>query len=336
VPGNRISDRQGERKRRLYACAVAAVAALALTTCLGAWQNNGAVASAARSDGLRVAHFRVGAAPVAVTASHGSVWVVEETSGLRAELVRLDPTTGKRSATFLIGRTGPDFGAAASSGAFVWAAAGDHVIRVDATQANAVRRARLPGEAATITLGLGSAWVASIGRQHNTITRLDPSTLVVRTQIPLTFQPVAIAAGLGSVWLASSSGLWRIDPTNDHVIPAPVPVALPVGLALAETRLWVLEQDRRAVSIDRAGHIRAQITLPFAPGAFAVTPGRIWVTNNCGCRTGELALLNTITHRLLADQPIGETPVDVAADRSGTWIATFGDETVSHAHSSSS
>jgi streptogramin lyase len=314
---------------RLTPIRIGAVAVFGLVAWLAISQSGERIAAAA-GDGLRVTHFQLGAAPVAITASHGSVWVVEETGGMRAELVRIDPTTGKRVATILIGRTGPDFGAAAAGGAFVWAAAGNHVIRVDATHANAVKRAVLPGEAATLTLGPGSVWLASIGEQRNMITRLDPATLAVRARIPLTFQPVALAAGLGSVWLASPSGLWRIDPTNDHIVPAPDPVALPASLAVAANRLWVIEQDRRAASIDRAGRVRTQIALPFSPGALAVTPGRIWVTNNCGCRTGKLAVLDTHTRRLLADRTIGETPVDVAPDRGSVWVATFADETVSH------
>jgi DNA-binding beta-propeller fold protein YncE len=317
---------------RLTRIRIGAIAVFGLVAWLAISQSGDGIAATA-GDGLRVTHFQLGAAPVAVTASHGSVWVVEESSGMRAELVRIAPTTGKRIARFLIGGTGPDFGAAATGGAFVWAAAGNHVIRVDATHANAVQRAVLPGEAATITLSPGSVWVASIGEERNTITRLDPATLTVRARIPLTFQPVALAAGLGSVWLVSPSGLWRIDPTNDHVIPAPDPVARPVSLAVAANRLWVIEQDRRAASIDRAGRVRTNIALPFAPGSLAVTPGRIWVTDNCGCRTGKLALLSTDTRRLLADRAIGETPVDVAPDRNGVWVATFADEIVSHVRS---
>ena len=248
---------------------------------------------------------------------------------MRADLVRLNPTTGKRVATFLIGRTGPDFGSVAASGAYIWAAAGTHLIRVDATDPNNVKRAALPGEANAVTVGLGSAWVASIGQQADTITRLDASTLAVQAQVRLTFQPVALAAGLGSIWLASPSGLWRIDPANNHIIPAPDPVALPVSIAVAGKHVWVIEQDQHAVNIDRAGRVRTQIPLPFAPGAFALTPGRIWVTDNCGCRVGRLAVLNTHTRHLLADHPIGETPVDVAPARNGVWVATFADQTIS-------
>jgi len=318
--------RRGQRPLRT----VRTVAALVLIGWLAVAPNGNGAAAAARSQ-LRLTHFRLDAPPVAVTSSHGSVWVVEETSRMRADLVRLDPTTGKRVATFLIGRTGPDFGSVKMSGAYIWAAAGTHIIRIDATHPHNVKRATLPGEASAVTVGLGSAWVASIGQQTDTITRLDASTLAVQAQIRLTFQPVALAAGLGSIWLASPSGLWRIDPANNHLIPAPDPVPLPVSLAVAGKHLWVIEQDQHAVSIDRAGRVRTQLALPFAPGAFALTPGHIWVTDNCGCRVGRLAVVNTHTRRLLAKQSIGETPVYVAPDRGGVWVATFGDETISFA-----
>lgn len=324
----RLTGNHRVRVGRRSVRTIGAVAALGLFGWLVVSPTGDGAAAAARSQ-LRLTHFRLDAAPVAVTASHGSVWVVEETSRMRADLVRLDPRTGKRVATFLIGRTGPGFGSVAASGAYIWAAAGTHVIRVDAKHPNNVKRAALPGEASAVTVGLRSAWVASIGQQADTITRLDVSTLAVHAQIRLTFQPVALDVGLGSVWLASPSGLWQIDPASNHLIPAPDPVALPVGLAVAGERVWVIEQDRRAVSIDRAGRVRTQIALPFAPGAFAFTPGRIWVTDNCGCRVGKLAVLDTNTRRLTAARAIGETPVDVAPDRNGVWVVTFADETIS-------
>jgi hypothetical protein len=145
-------------------------------------------------------------------------------------------------------RTLRNRGYSKASGAYIWAVAGTHVIRVDATHPNNVKRATLPGEASAVTVGLGSAWVASIGQQTETITRLNASTLAVHAQIRLTLQPDALDAGLGSIWLASPSGLWRIDPASNHLIPALDPVSLPVSLAVAGER------------------VRTQLALPFAPG----------------------------------------------------------------------
>ena len=325
------AKRRQRRRRLLLTTIVALAAAAGVGVYLGVWQGDGTTgAPGSGGSGLAVVRFRLAAAPVAVTLAGGSVWVVEETSGMRAVLVRLDATTGKRLTAFTIGRTGPDFGAAAASGHFVWAAAGDHVIRVDTTRPGVVRRTALPGEAAAVTIGFGSAWVATIGQQHDAITRLDASTLAMQARVPLTIQPVALGAGLGSVWVASTGGLWKIDPTSNRLISAPVPVAVPVRLAVSGNRVWLIEQDRFIIAVDRAGRVRARIALPFAPGAVAATPGRIWVTDDCGCRAGTLALVDARTHRLLGERKIGETPVDVAAGRDGAWIATFGDSSVSH------
>jgi len=101
------------------------------------------------------------------------------------------------------------------------------------------------------------------------------------------------------------------------------------GHGLATTRF--VEQDRLVVGLDRAGRIRTRIRLPFPPGALGAARGRIWVTDNCGCRVGRFALIDLHSHRLLADRAIGETPVDVAPDASGgAWIATFADSGITH------
>lgn len=288
--------------------------------------------SGARAPGherLTVSRFRLAGPPVALTVAAGSVWVVEETAGVQAVLVRINPATGQRLARFDIGRTGPDFGAATSSGSVVWAAAGNHVIRVDARRPAAVRRAALPGEAAAVTLADRSIWVATVG-QRDTVGRLDADTLETRRRLTLTMQPVALCAGLGSVWLASTSGLWRIDPATVRLLPAASSVAQPVGLTATAAVVWAAGQDGHVSAVGSTGLLGRRLELPFSPDALAATPNRLWATSNCGCRTGKLALLDSRSGRLLAELPIGETPVALAADRGGVWVATFADERISH------
>lgn len=322
--------RRRQRRRRLLLASVTVAVCAVASLSVGLWRGGSPAVPAARGDGLVVTRFGLEAAPVAVALAGGSVWVVEETAHMRADLVRLDPTTGKRVAAFAIGRTGPDFGAATVSDGFVWAAAGDHLIRVDIAGQGRLERAVLPGEAAAVTVGFGSAWVASIGQTHDLITRLDASTLAPQARIVVTMQPVALQTGLGSVWLASTDGIWRIEPTRDRVVPEPVPVASPIRLALSRGRLWLIEQDRIAAALDRTGNVRARITLPFAPGAVAATARGIWITDDCGCRAGRIALFDPRTHRRLAERRIGETPVALTANYGGAWVATFGDESISH------
>lgn len=280
-------------------------------------------------DRLTVSRFRLAGPPVALTVAGGSVWVVEETAGMQAVLVRIDPRTGRSAGRFEIGRTGPDFGGATSRGSVVWASAGTHVIRVDARRPAAVRRAALPGEAAAVAVADGSVWVTTVGGRGDAVSRLDAGTLAGRHRLALGFQPVALGAGLGSVWLASPSGLWRIDPATDRLLPAASPVAQPVALTAA-AGVWVAGQDGHVSAVGATGGLRRRLALPFSPDAVAATPNRLWVTSNCGCRTGKLALLDSRSGRLLAELPIGETPVALAPDRSGVWVATFADERISH------
>ena len=312
--------RRRQRRRRLLLTAAVALAAVGAGTYLTL--SPGATRTVTR--------FHL-TAPVAVAVAGRSVWVVQETSDSRAVLVRLDPATGRRAAMFPIGRAGPDFGAAVSAGGAVWATAGDHVVRVDA--AGRVARLSLPGEGSVIALGFGSVWVGSIGQEGDTISRLDARTLAAQARIPIAIQPVALRAGLGSLWLSSSEGLWRIDVKTEHLVPASVIAPLPIGLAVSGWRLWIVERTHDVLGVDARGRVRARIPLPFAPGEIAAAGSRLWIADDCGCREGSLALVDATTRRLVSVQTIGETPVALATDRSGVWVATFGDGDVSHVRS---
>lgn len=249
---------------------------------------------------------------------------------MRASLVRIDSTTGTRLAAFSIGRTGPDFGAATASGRIIWAAAGDHLIRVPADHPNQLSRVGLPGEVAALAADQGSVWVATIGASHNSLIRLDSSSLMTRRRVNLAVQPVAIQRGSSALWLASTGGLWDINPATSQPTPYSAQVALPVDLSSTASSLWVASQDKHLTAIAPSGRIRHRYTLPFSPDALTTTPNRIWLTNNCGCQTGKLALINSNTGKLLATQTIGQTPTAITADHTGVWVATFADESVTH------
>lgn len=280
---------------------------------------------------LTVTRVHLDAAPVAVAAAGGHVWVVVETRASTARLIEPDAGSGTRVASYTIGRTGPDFGAVTATRDAVWATAGGHVLRIARGSAGvAARVATLPGEGAAITSGFGSVWVATIGTTHDEVIRLDASTLALERRIPLPAQPVALGRYLGSIWLASTGGLWRVTPTGDRVVPASDPAPLPVALAATAQALWIVEGDRRAVRLDRLGSVVDRLPLPFSPGAVAAAANHLWVTDNCGCRTGRLAVVDQSTRRVLSSTIIGGTPVGIADDGTGAWVTTFADETVSH------
>jgi hypothetical protein len=320
--------RQRQRRRRIALAAIFVVA-VSVATYFSGGRARTSPTTNARTD-LAVTRFPLHGGPVALATADGSLWVVLETRALRAELVRLDPASGRRIASYPIGRTGPDFGSATAVAGVVYATAGNHVLRVDPLHSSGIARTGIPGEGAALTVGYGSVWVVSIGQTHDTITRLDALSLVHQNEIPLTFQPVAVRAGLGSLWLASTSGLWRIAPTTNRVRPTNVAWQNPIGAALSGGRLWVIQQSTLLVGVDRNGRIRDRINLPFYPGDIAASGRNLWVTNNCGCMKGLVALVDSRTGRVVSERQVGETPVAVATDRSGAWVATFGDGSVSH------
>lgn len=325
--------RRRQRRRRIVLAvglilAAAVVAGVHLST-----RHAGTGRTAAAAPRLTLASFRLHGAPVALATAGGSLWVVLETgAGRQAELVRLDPASGRRMASYPIGRSGPDFGAAAADGGVVYATAGTHVIRVDAQHPGGITRARIPGYGAALAVGYGSVWVASIAQAQAgyTLSRLEPRTLARLHAIPLGVQPVALQAGLGSVWLASTSSLWRIDPATNSMRPTSValyPGA--AGAALSDGRLWVRPYAMQIAGIDRAGRVRDRIDLPFNPGAIAVSGTNVWVTDNCACVDGRVALIDSRTGRVLGMRHVGETPVAVTTARRGAWVATFADGSVS-------
>lgn len=281
--------RRRQRKRRLALAAVLVVIAGAVSYRETAGQNSSGPAGSRET--VTITHFRLGAAPVAVTTAAGSLWVVEETAnGMRVQLTRIDPQSGRRLSSYPIGRTGPDFGAVTAVGHVLWATAGNHVIRVDADNPSApAQRAAIPGEGATVTLGFGSVWVAAIGQAHNVIERFNADSLDPQARIPLDVQPVALRAGLGSLWLATTSGLWRINTTTNRPQPTGVAGYL-VGLAVSSNRLWLIQQSTELTALDAHARVRSQLELPFYPGAITGSPQGLWITNNCGCDPDPVAV----------------------------------------------
>jgi DNA-binding beta-propeller fold protein YncE len=270
--------------------------------------------------------FRLDAPPVAVAARAGMAWVVVETTAHDAQLWQIDAATGKRLRSFSIGPAGPDIGAVAASEAGVWAAAGDHVIGVDPRHGR-VRRARLPGIASGLAAGFGSVWATTIGSQGDLLVRLDQRSLAVAARIPAAgVSAVAVAAG--SVWVAGTGSLARVDPRDNRMTNVLTTTSAAPDLVGSAQRLWLLD-GARVLGLDRVGHLRRRLPLPFAASRISVSRGRLWAIDNCGCATGLLTALDLRTGRRLATWAVGATPVAVAADGGEVWVANFGNSTLS-------
>jgi DNA-binding beta-propeller fold protein YncE len=270
--------------------------------------------------------LRLGAPPVALVVARGAVWVVVETKPGAARLWKLDARTGKRLSSTVIGPAGPDIGAATSTSTAVWAAAGDHIVRIDLARAGGERRAQLPGTVSGVAVGAGSVWVTTIGAQRNLLVRLDPKTLAVLARIPTTGGD-AVAVALGSVWVAGGGALERLSANGDRLTAVLPAIAGVSDLAAAPDRLWLLD-GRIAVAVDRTGQARRRIMLPFAAARLTVSANRIWTIDRCGCALGALAETDLRTGHVVASWAVGFTPVAVAAAGNQVWVASFGNSTL--------
>lgn len=96
--------------------------------------------------------------------------------------------------------------------------------------------------------------------------------------------------------------------------------------------MWLYQLDDVVTAVAGPRSSGLQLTLPFRPGAVAVTPTRIWATDNCGCMRGTIAVLDARTRRLIAERKIGETPVALATAGNDAYVATFNDGTLSRVH----
>ena len=273
----------------------------------------------------RTTRFRLAAPPVALAVIGKAVWVVVETQADACTALAARCSDRK---TVALGGDRP--GRARHRRGF-----GDRVPGLGGRRqshrqrrpgaARPVSRIRVPGTITSIAAGLGSVWAVAIGPRH-VIVKLDPGRLVVRARIPTLGGTVAAVAA-GSVWVAGGGSLARLNPRDDRLTDVTATAGGAVTLARTPARIWLLSGNT-AFALDRAGRVRRRLSLPFAAASMAVSNGRLWAIDNCGCATGQVTALDLRTGRQIADWAVGATPVAVAAGRDRVWVASFGNSTL--------
>ena len=144
--------------------------------------------------------------------------------------------------------------------------------------------------------GAGALWVVG----SDEVARIDPAADRVTARIPVAptgSGPAAVAVGAGAVWVpvAVPSALWGIDPGSNKV----------------------------TARIALGGPLRGSISVSAAGGA-------VWVAC-CGeagpgssASGGRLLRVDPHRKRVVADIPLPASPVAIAADATGAWVATAG------------
>ena len=156
----------------------------------------------------------------------------------------------------------------------------------------------------------------------------------VRATIEIGSVPSGMATGGGALWVAGSDHLARIDPATGRVAgTTPVGATGPAGVAFGGGAVWVPVAVPGALwAVDpQTGKVTARIPLggPLrGPISVTATRGAVWIA--CYGATGPestasggtLLRVDPRRERVVAQIPLPDQPVAVAADASAAWVAT--------------
>lgn len=266
-----------------------------------------------------------GAAVLAVILSRsGSPAGIPLTRLVASSVARVDPTTGRATASYSTGGTPRSL------------AVLDDATWVASYQNNTVERITVPSGARTaygtratptgLAVGAGSVW--AISSFDGEIDRFDPSSAspvaVIRAGIGLS----AISVGGGSVWVANEQDgtLKRIDARTEHVLATLRGFASPLGLTIGHGEVWLAESGARRIDgVDPAtSRIIHRIPLPLAPGQLAYGAGSIWATDPANDAVLRIDVA-TFHPQLIS---VGRHPDAIAADDHEAWVVNDLDHSV--------
>jgi hypothetical protein len=147
---------------------------------------------------------RYAKAPLAIAGSKSDVWLVD--SDPPANLVRrFDAATGAETAVISIVGAEKLHGSIVLGGSDVWVAAGDGVVRVDASRNRVAAYVQLSGGPFSLGAGPdGSIWVTS--STDGSLARIDPRTNRVVARLRLAHRPVAVTVTRTDAWTVSEDG----------------------------------------------------------------------------------------------------------------------------------
>ena len=275
-------------------------------------------------DGRLVNEARIGAAPAAIAAGDGQIWIASNGAN---SVSRLDPKMFDVRQTIPVGN-GPS-GVALGRGA-VWVTNGldGTVSRIDPKASKVVQTIQVGNGPAAIAYGLGSLWVAN--RIDQTVSRIDPRTGDVVDTLAAGTDAAAIAAGDGAVWVVDQARgrVARLEPGfTEPALTINVGNG-PSAIALGAGSVWVTNTlDSTVMRVDpRSDRVIATIPVGAGPSSLAVARDGIWVGNQLD---GTLWRIDPTTNRVDRKIRLGQRPEAIASARSSVLVGV-GSSAASH------
>jgi virginiamycin B lyase len=213
-----------------------------------------------------------------LTEGFGSIWVP---SCGNHDLERVDPATGKITATILAEAANSEGGIAAGAGSIWFVVKPSTLERIDPATNKVVASIELPDGSEDPAFGDGFVWISSFG--HDQLLKVDPKTNALVATIPVGPKPRFITVGEGSVWTLNQGDgtVSRVDMKTGKVV-ATIACGIPGSggdLSYDNGSVWAAMFDFPLTQIDaKTNTVVGQWAGPGGDGMRAGL-GSVWLSN---------------------------------------------------------
>ena len=231
--------------------------------------------------------IRVGLHTTSLTTGFGSLWILNQTTGLRR--LSLGPGRGMSKPIDMTQGFPVQARVVTTGKDGVWAALrtvqGGTLDRIERLRPNDVplhvaKRIEMPEGAQSIAVGYGAAWVINI--KQDTVTRINLTTWE-QSVVHVGLNPRTIAVGGGWVWVANrgSSNVTAIRPASlaTHTIPVG---RFPQGLDVAGGSVWVTgygDETLTRIDVHTRRVVGRPLRMELNPKAVAGSGHDVWVAS---------------------------------------------------------
>ena len=226
------------------------------------------------SDNGRVSSLGGGVASAA-----GRIWVSRDSNRPRGDVISVNPTTNRATATPVTVGSGP--GTVVSGFGSLWVDNTSVVVGNNAPSQIYPAVSRIDPRTRHVTTepfsgtpatGFGSLWIqTNAGSDNAAIIRVDPATgqTLARIVVP---RVVGISSGGGRLWAISyprsrsqsifqpikgTAALWQIDPQSNRLIGKPIHLRLtqPISIVVSDGQLWIADyQSGKVIHFQLINH----------------------------------------------------------------------------------
>jgi YVTN family beta-propeller protein len=268
--------------------------------------------------GTRIAaQLKLTAAPSAVTAGGGYIWVASEAEGI---ISRVDPQLRTIQTLDLGGGVG---GIAYGAG-FLWVANREAraLVQVNPQTFKPVQAIGVGNGPGAVAVGKDAVWVANT--IDGTVSRIGLAEGSVTHTIPVWLAPAGIAVGSDAIWVTSegTNTVVRVDPTSRTIVGAVSVGNDPTGVSVGEGGVWIANsQDGTVSRVDPATNsVTATSPVGANPSFVAAGFGAVWVANS---GDGTISRLDRQTGQVTKTVVLGSSPDALALMKGKVWATTL-------------